>query len=117
MSSKITVNEYSKKYKITRQTVYNQVKKGLLDTVEENGITLIYDEDIEVSKDKSNSCQKFVKKLLKRIDKLEKRIDIYDDKLIKERDKNNSLILTYVDEMKSLYLPKPKTKKDKKKKK
>lgn len=115
--SKTTVNEYAKKYQITRQTVYNQVKKGLLESIEENGVLFVIDEDTKVSSDKSNNCQKFVKKLLKRIDKLEKRIDKYDDKLIKERDKNNSLILTYVDEMKSLYLPKPKTKKPKKKKK
>ncbi len=108
--SKLTVKEYANKYQITRQTVYNQVKKGLLDTVEENGVTLIYNEDIEVSNKSKDSCQKFVKKLLKRIDKLEKQLD-------KERESKDTLILAYVDEMKSLYLPKPKTKKAKKKKK
>jgi cell division septum initiation protein DivIVA len=63
-----------------------------------------------VSSKESNSCQKFVKKLLKRIDKLEKQLN-------KERKSKDSLILAYVDEIKSLYLPKPKTKKAKKKKK
>jgi predicted DNA-binding transcriptional regulator len=108
--SKMTVKEYANMCQITRQTVYNQVKKGLLDTVEENGTTYIIADDIEVSSKESNSCQKFVKKLLKRIDKLEKQLN-------KERKSKDSLILAYVDEMKSLYLPKPKTKKAKKKKK
>ena len=108
--SKMTVKEYANMCQITRQTVYNQVKKGLLDTVEENGTTYIIADDIEVSSKESNSCQKFVKKLLKRIDKLEKQLN-------KERKSKDSLILAYVDEMKALYLPKPKTKKAKKKKK
>jgi predicted DNA-binding transcriptional regulator len=108
--SKMTVKEYANMCQITRQTVYNQVKKGLLDTVEENGTTYIIADDIEVSSKESNSCQKFVKKLLKRIDKLEKQLN-------KERKSKDSLILAYVDEIKSLYLPKPKTKKAKKKKK
>jgi len=109
--SKITVNEYAKKYQITRQTVYNRIKKGLLESIEENGTTLVFDDIKEMSRDsKKDDCQKLVKKLMKRIDKLEKQLD-------KERDKNSSLILTYVDEMKALYLPKPKSKKSKKKKK
>ena len=106
----MTVKEYANMCQITRQTVYNQVKKGLLDTVEENGTTYIIADGIEVSSKESNSCQKFVKKLLKRIDKLEKQLN-------KERKSKDSLILAYVDEMKALYLPKPKTKKAKKKKK
>lgn len=102
--SKITVNEYAKKYQITRQTVYNQVKKGLLDSIEENGVLLVIDEDKEVSNSsKKDDCQKLVKKLLKRIDKLEKQLD-------KERGQKDTLILAYVDEMKALYLPKPKKK-------
>jgi len=109
--SKITVNEYAKKYQITRQTVYNQVKKGLLDSIEENGVLFVIDEDKEVSNSsKKDDCQKLVKKLMKRIDKLEKKLD-------KEQEKSSSLLLAYVDEMKALYLPKPKTKKTKKKKK
>jgi len=108
--SKITVNEYAKKYQITRQTVYNQVKKGSLESIEENGVLFVIDEDKEVSKSSKDKCQKFVKKLLKRIDKLEKQLN-------KERESKDSLILAYVDEMKALYLPKPNTKKAKKKKK
>ena len=103
----MTVKEYANMCQITRQTVYNQIKKGLLDTVEENGTTYIIADDIEVSSKESNSCQKFVKKLLKRIDKLEKQLN-------KERESKDSLILAYVDEMKALYLPKPKKKKKKK---
>lgn len=106
--SKITVNEYAKKYQITRQTVYNQIKKGLLDSIEENGVLFVIDEDKEVSKVKKDNCQKFIKKLLKRIDKLEKQLD-------KERESKDALILAYVDEMKALYLPKPKKKKKSKK--
>ena len=72
--SKITVNEYSKKYQITRQTVYNQVKKGLLDSIEENGVLFVIDEGKEVSNSsKKDDCQKLVKKLLKRIEKLEEK--------------------------------------------
>ena len=112
--SKLTVKEYANKYQITRQTVYNQVKKGLLESIEEDGVTLIIDEALEVSNSSQNDdCQKLVKILMKRITKLEKKLD-------KERDKNSSLILTYVEEMKTLYLPnkeqKTKNKKTKKKK-
>jgi predicted DNA-binding protein YlxM (UPF0122 family) len=105
--SKITVQEYAKKYQISRQTVYNHIKKGLLESVEENDTTLVYDDVKEVSNpSKKDNCQKLVKKLLKRIDKLEAQLD-------KARDKSDNLILTYVDEMKALYLPKQEKKKKK----
>ncbi len=108
--SKITVTEYAKKYQITRQTVYNRIKKGLLESVEENDTTLVFDDIQEVSNpSQKDDCQKLVKKLMKRIDKLEKRLD-------KEQEKSSTLLMAYVDEMKALYLPKPKTKKKKKKK-
>jgi len=107
MSCKITVNEYAKKHQISRQTVYNRVKNGLLESIEEDGSILVYDDIKEVSKGSKDKCQKFVKKLLKRIDKLEKQLN-------KERKSKDTLILAYVDEMKALYLPKPKTKKKKK---
>jgi len=107
--SKITVNEYAKKYQITRQTVYNRIKNGLLESIEENGTTLVYDNTPKVKKDsKKDDCQKLVKILMKRINKLEKRLD-------KEQEKSSSLLIAYVDEMKSLYLPKPKKKKKNKK--
>jgi len=109
--SKITVTEYAKKYQITRQTVYNRIKKGLLESIEENDITLVYDDIKEVSNtSQNNDCLKLVKKLMKRVSKLEKQLD-------KERASKDSLLLAYVDEMKSLYLPNPdkKKKKDKKK--
>ena len=109
--SKITVNEYSKKYQITRQTVYNQVKKGLLDSIEENGVLFVIDEGKEVSNSsKKDDCQKLVKNLLKRINKLEKQLD-------KSQDQKLELAMSYVNEMKALYLPIPKTNKPKKKKK
>ena len=114
--SKITINEYAKKHQITRQTVYNRVKSGLLEAIEEDGVTLIYDEDIEVSNNNNIDCQKLVKKLYKRIDKLEKQNDKLQARLEAEQDKNSSLILSYVEEMKALYLPAPKKAKKKKKK-
>ena len=102
--SKITVTEYAKKYQITRQTVYNRIKKGLLESIEENDTTLVFDDIKEVSRDsKKDDCQKLVKKLMKRIDKLE-------DRLEKSEDQKLELAMSYVNEMKSLYLPKPKTK-------
>ncbi len=107
--SKITVNEYAKKYQITRQTVYNRIKKGLLESIEENDITLVFDNIEELSNSsQKDDCQKLVKRLLKRIDKLEKQLD-------KERIKKDSLLLAYVDEMKALYLPQPHKKKKSKK--
>lgn len=82
--SKITVNEYAKKYQITRQTVYNRVKNGLLESIEENDKTYVIDDSKEVSNSsQKDDCQKLVKKLMKRIDKLEKRID-------KEQEKSTS---------------------------
>jgi len=111
--SKLTVNEYAKKYQITRQAVYSRIKKGTLQTVEENGVLHIKDDIIEVKDikktNKKDDCWKLVKKLLKRIDKLESKLD-------KEREKNSSLILAYVDEMKTLYLPNNVKKKKKNKK-
>jgi len=108
--SKITVNEYAKKYQITRQTVYNQVKKGLLESIEENGVLFVIDEDTKVSNNsQKDNCQKLVKKLLKRIEKLEEKLD-------KSQDQKLELAMSYVNEMKALYLPKPKKKKSKKKK-
>jgi len=111
--SKLTVNEYAKKYQITRQAVYSRIKKGTLQTIEENGVLHIYD-DIEevksnIKSNKKDDCHKLIKKLLKRIDTLENKLD-------KEREKNNSLILAYVDEMKALYLPNNIKKKKKNKK-
>jgi len=48
--SKLTVNEYAKKYQITRQAVYSRIKKGTLQTIEENGVLHIYDDVEEVLK-------------------------------------------------------------------
>ena len=50
---------------------------------------------------KKDDCQKLVKNLLKRIDKLEKQLD-------KSQDQKLELAMSYVNEMKALYLPKPK---------
>jgi len=108
--NKITVSEYARKYNVTRQTVYNQIKKGLLNSVEENGTTFVIEEDIKVTNKDKDQCQKLVKKLLKRIDKLEKQLE-------EERKSKDALILAYVEEMKALYLPKPKKKKKPKNKK
>lgn len=114
--SKLTVQEYANKYQISKQAVYARVKKGTIEHIIENDKTFVFDDvssesiDSEIKSEKSekDDCTKMYKLLLKRINKLEKKLD-------KERDKNSSLILTYVDEMKALYLPKPKTKKKKKK--
>jgi len=108
--NKITVTDYAKKHQITRQTVYNKVKKGLLDSIEENGVLFVIDEDKEVlNSSKKDDCQKFIKKLLKRIEKLEEKLD-------KAQDQKLELAMSYVNEMKALYLPKP-IKNSKKKKK
>jgi len=105
MSSKITVNEYAKKYQITRQTVYNHIKSGLLESIEEDGKIFVYDDVLEVSNSsKKDNCQKFVNKLIKRINKLEKKLD-------KAQDQKLEIAMSYVNEMKDLYLLKPKKKK------
>ena len=117
MSSKLTVKEYATKHQISTQSVYNKIAKGLITSIQEDNKTFVYDEVKEVQPTSKNNCNQVVKQLLKQNKKLLKRVDKLEARLDKERDKNNSLILTYVDEMKSLYLPKPKKKKKKKKKK
>ncbi len=109
--SKLTVLEYANKHQISKQAVYARIKKGSIESIIENDKTFVYDDTKEVKQPKQkDDCLKLVKKLMKRIDRLEKQID-------KEQDKSSSLLLAYVDEMKALYLPKPKSKKPKKKKK
>ena len=117
MSSKLTVKEYATKHQISTQSVYNKIAKGLITSIQEDNKTFVYDEVKEVQPTSKDNCSQVVKQLLKQNKKLLKRVDKLEARLDKERDKNNSLILSYVDEMKSLYLPKPKTKKAKKKKK
>jgi predicted DNA-binding protein YlxM (UPF0122 family) len=113
--SKLTINEYAHKYQVSRQTVYNRIKKGLIESIEENNKTLIIDEDSSGSNDikkdsKKDDCKKIVKKLMKRIEKLENKLD-------RAQDQKLELAMSYVNEMKALYLPKHKEEKKKKSKK
>jgi len=54
-------------------------------------------------------CQEIVKKML--VKKLMKRIDKLEDRLEKSEDQKLELAMSYVNEMKTLYLPKVKKKK------
>lgn len=110
---KISINEYAKKYQITRQTVYNRIKKGLIETVEEDGVLFVLDEEIKKPKERKTDCQKLIKDLRKQNKKLLKRIEKLESKLDEEKEKSTSILLAYVDEMKALYLPNKRKKKNK----
>jgi cell division septum initiation protein DivIVA len=112
--SKLTVKEYATKHQISTQAVYSKIAKGLLDATQEGNKTFVYDNTKEVQPNVKDDCNKLVKQLLKQNKKLIKRIDKLEKKIDKEQDKSSSLLLAYVDEMKSLYLPKQKSKKHKK---
>lgn len=106
--SKLSVADYASKHQISTQAVYNKIKKGVVNSVAENGKTYVLDDEEEVDSSLKDDCNKIVNKLLKQNMKLTK-------KLLKEADKKERLIFSYVEEMKALYLPPAKDKKKKKK--
>ncbi len=114
--SKLTVKEYATKHQISTQSVYNKIAKGLITSIQEDNKTFVYDEVKEMQPTLKDNCNKLVKQLLKQNKKLMKENRELRKEISEEHNKSSSLLLAYVDEMKSLYLPKPKTKKSKKKK-
>ena len=119
--SKLTVLEYANKHQISKQAVYARIKKGSIESIIENDKTFVYDDIKEVKQvlnnNQNNDCLKFTKQLLKINKKLMKRNSELEDRLSKEQEKLQAMAMSYIQEMKSLYLPNPKTKKTKKKKK
>ena len=119
---KITVSQYAKQLNISTQTVYRHIKKGLLDTIKEGGITYVIAENEAVKqpeKHSDNSAYNDMYKLVKQLRKENK-------KLVKQlqacSESKETVLLQYIQELKAIAIPetvtvKPKEKKKKKKKK
>jgi precorrin-6B methylase 1 len=115
---KITIKDYATQVGISTTAVYKQVQKGVLNSVEENGQKYVIIEDEEtnqgfkhglkqVGKNKDD-CFKLVEKLMKENKRLTK-------ELLKQSESKERMLLSYVQEMKTLLIEAPKKKKKKKK--
>lgn len=122
---KMTVKEYSSKFKISVQAVYQKLNKGALKSVEENGIkyVIVDKESIKaveqpLIKAVEQVSLKYLLKQLKirdkKIERIEKKIDKKDKeikKLNKQLLQSNSsekdTLLSFISELKQLQLKAP----------
>jgi hypothetical protein len=117
---KITIKDYATQVGISTTAVYKQVQKGVLNSVEENGqkYVIIEDEDtnqgfkpgLKQVENKKDDCFKLVEKLMKENKRLTK-------ELLKQSESKERMLLSYVQEMKTLLIEAPAPSKKKKKKK
>jgi len=131
---KLTVSEYAKSVNCHIQTVYKRIKKGVLSTVKENGITYVIVDDIEVKPSINESVSqsineykplyKLIKKLQKQIEAKDKEIKRLTKELSKAQTGKSEVLEKFIFEMQRLAAPVPdedvidvKEKKKKKKKK
>jgi len=124
---KISVSEYASMFKVSVQSVYQRVKRGSLNCVEENGVKYILLDKEEVKdtlKKPLNSIETDCKDLLKLVKSQQKEIKRLTKELTKAQNGKSEVLEKFIFEMQKLAAPVPKEEdiieaktKDKKKKK
>jgi predicted DNA-binding protein YlxM (UPF0122 family) len=133
---KLTVNEYAMEFKTSVQSVYQRIKRGSLNSVEENGIKYVVVEENSIKPTLNPSVESGFKEVFKIVERLQRQIKGKDKEikrltkqLAKCNKKSEGVYLSYIAELKHLQLKapvnidediievKPKKKKSKKKRK
>jgi len=118
---KLTVKEYSTRFKISVQAVYQKLNKGTLKSIEENGIKYVIVDNKEFKKVEQPLEQVSLNYLFKqledkdrKIDKLEKKLDEknkeikkLNKKLIGSVQNEKQTLLSFISELKHLQLKAP----------
>lgn len=111
---KLTVNEYAKEFKTSVQSVYQRIKRGSLNWVEENGIKYVVLEEESIKPTLNPSVESGFKeafKMVKRLQKQNKAKDKEIRRLTKKLEKcgkgKEEVYLSYISELKQLQLEAP----------
>jgi len=103
---KLTVSEYAKRLNVSVQTIYKKIKRGVIPTVIENGITYVIADSSEFTEEIKQDDNNYCKELLKVIKTQQKEIK----RLTK---KNEDVFKSFLGEyQKALSPPKKETKDD-----
>ena len=100
---KITIKRYAENEGISVQSVYAQIKRGSLKSVEENGVKYVLLEDKDI-KPKVENTLKEAFKIIKRLQKEIKAKDKEIKRLTKKNEKQNKFLISKYENA----LPKPK---------
>jgi len=118
---KLTVKEYSTKFKISAQAVYQKLNKGTLKSIEENGIKYVtvdskafkeLEQPLEqvslnyLFKQLENKDSK-INKLEKKLDDKNKEIKKLNKKLINSIQNEKQTLISFISELKHLQLKAP----------
>lgn len=119
---KQTVSEYAKGLNVSVQTVYKKIKRGVITTVKEGGITYVIADNTEVKQEVKHNNDEYCNQLLKLIKTQQKEIKRLTKELSKAKDSKSEVLEKFIFEIKQLQAPKEDTieikpKKSKKKKK
>ena len=111
---KLTVSEYAKEFKTSVQSVYQRIKRGSLNWVEENGIKYVVIEEDSVKSSPNPNAESGLDKAFKMVERLQKQLKSKDKeirRLIKQLEKCNKgkekVYLSYISELKQLQLEAP----------
>ena len=111
---KLTVSEYAKEFKTSVQSVYQRIKRGSLNWVEENGIKYIVIEEESVKSSLNPNVESGFNKAFKMVERLQKQLKSKDKeirRLIKQLEKCNKgkekVYLSYISELKQIQLEAP----------
>ena len=111
---KLTVSEYAKEFKTSVQSVYQRIKRGSLNWVEENGIKYVVIEEESVKSSLNPNADIGLNKAFKMVERLQKQLKSKDKeirRLIKQLEKCNKgkekVYLSYISELKQIQLEAP----------
>jgi len=106
---KLTVKEYASKFKISVQAVYQQLNKGTLNSLEENGKKYVLVDSSSIKPFKQEVEQEVVQVLNKQIEKLNKRlrkkdreIERLNKELLNSVKSEKDTLLKYISELNQL---------------
>lgn len=109
---KLTVNEYATRFKTSVQSVYQRIKRGSLNSVEENGIKYVIVEDETVKPSLNAELESEFKDVFKIVERLQeenkalrKENKRLMKKLEKAKDDRADTLIQFIGEMKRLSAP------------
>ena len=101
--TKLTVQQYANKLNTSVTSIYRQINKGSLTSVNENGKTLVLTEDTEVKQEINNTVinewQELSFRLEKKLEKANKEIRRLNKKLGKEKKNTATTYLRYINQI------------------
>jgi predicted DNA-binding protein YlxM (UPF0122 family) len=105
---KLTVSEYATEFKTSVQNVYQRIKRGSLNWVEENGVKYVIVEDTSSKDDLKPKVDDSCKELLKLIKSQQKEIKRLTKELSKVQFHSMATMKGYIDKLEAMQqLPSP----------